>query len=345
MFRLILKTFFLFILLIYLSLQASESPELLIQDQILQEMKTQDISKSLKISSHYGQIPLYFIPNEGQVDEKALYYAKASRYTLWLTKEGLVFDSNRRLKKDHDRFHHNHSVRGGNPEDFTLERDVSRMFFLNANKEPEVVPIDQTEHGVNYFIGNDKSKWRTNIQTSKAVLYKELYRKVDLKVHGKEKQIEYDFVVKPGGEVADINFEYKDVEETRIDKNGNLIIETKFGELMHAKPVCYQMIEGGRVEIEAGFKETREKTYAFRVDNYNKKFVLIIDPMIWAYSTYFGGSDNDGANDIAVDSEGAIYITGSTESFDFPVTANAFQPTLNGGPAQQPLDAFVARLR
>lgn len=43
------------------------------------------------------------------------------------------------------------------------------------------------------------------------------------------------------------------------------------------------------------------------------------------YSTYVGGSVIDIANGIAVDSAGSAYITGTTESEDFPVTAGAFQ--------------------
>jgi hypothetical protein len=56
------------------------------------------------------------------------------------------------------------------------------------------------------------------------------------------------------------------------------------------------------------------------------------------YSTYLGGSSTDHGAAIAVDSSGAVYVTGSTYSSDFPV-ANAFQRSLGGG-----MDAFLARL-
>jgi len=337
--KLALKILFLFVLLILFSIQGSTSLEQTNQIQPNQrQIKKEELSRNLKLNPDFGKIPLYFIPNQGQVDEKALFYAKASRYTLWLTKEGLVFDSTRRTKKESTHSKRLSPEDINNHEDVKYDRDVSRLVFLNAKGSPEVIPVDDTEHNVNYFIGNDKSKWRTNIQTSQTVLYKELYPNIDLKVYGIERQIEYDFVVKPGGEVSDISFEYKDVKKTRIDKEDNLVIETRFGELKHAEPVSYQVIERRRIEVEAEFREIGERTYKFSVEEYNRDYDLIIDPLVLVYSTYLGGSSYEWGHDIAVDSEGAAYITGRTHSTDFP-TQNAYQGTKK--PVYQ--DAFVTK--
>jgi Beta-propeller repeat len=69
-------------------------------------------------------------------------------------------------------------------------------------------------------------------------------------------------------------------------------------------------------------------------------FVAQINPTGSAlvYSTYLGGSSNDYAHGIAVDSSGNAYVTGATNSTNFP-TMNPLQPANAGG-----YDAFVAQL-
>ena len=58
-----------------------------------------------------------------------------------------------------------------------------------------------------------------------------------------------------------------------------------------------------------------------------------------AYSTYLGGSQADEANAIAVDSSGRAYVTGYTQSSNFPTSTGAYQTSL--GMSTQA--AFVSR--
>jgi uncharacterized protein (TIGR03437 family) len=66
-----------------------------------------------------------------------------------------------------------------------------------------------------------------------------------------------------------------------------------------------------------------------------------------AYSTYLGGSGADQARAVAVDSQGNLWITGDTESADFPTTRGALDSRFHGEIDLGPLhygDAFVAKL-
>jgi hypothetical protein len=58
-----------------------------------------------------------------------------------------------------------------------------------------------------------------------------------------------------------------------------------------------------------------------------------------AYSTYLGGSGEDGGFSVVVDKGNNVYLAGETDSSDFPVTRGAFDTTHNGG-----FDAVVAKL-
>jgi hypothetical protein len=57
------------------------------------------------------------------------------------------------------------------------------------------------------------------------------------------------------------------------------------------------------------------------------------------YATYLGGSDTDGGSGIAVDALGNAYVTGTTQSTDFPLAGSPLQPSLHDG-----RDAFVAKI-
>jgi hypothetical protein len=71
-------------------------------------------------------------------------------------------------------------------------------------------------------------------------------------------------------------------------------------------------------------------------------FVAKLNPAASAlvFSTYLGGSLDDFANSIVIDSSQNVYVAGTTGSFDFPVSPTAFQRTFGGGA----FDAFVAKL-
>jgi hypothetical protein len=64
-----------------------------------------------------------------------------------------------------------------------------------------------------------------------------------------------------------------------------------------------------------------------------------VDGTALVYSTYLGGSAEDYAFGVAVDTSGGAYVTGYAQSSDFPTTLAAFQPSFAGGSS----DIFVTR--
>ena len=191
----------------------------------------------------------------------------------------------------------------------------------------------------NYFLGNDPDKWRTNVPHYAKVQYKDVYPGVDLVYYGNQRQLEYDLVVRPGTDPGAITLSFEGVERLRIDAQGDLVLETQDGEIRQHKPLVYQEVDGGRQEIAGAYVLSGGRQVGFQVAAYDASRPLIIDPVL-IYSTYLGDSGQDGARDIAVDSSGNIYLTGTTDSTSFP-TASPIQAAIGGGSGN---DAFVTKL-
>ncbi|MDI6794818.1 MAG: SBBP repeat-containing protein, partial [bacterium] len=271
--------------------------------------------------------------------------------------ENLLLASSKKIVFDLSRQGTEYGVRSTEEEKLSIEHLSLSLEFLGANREPEITANDLQQGKVNYLIGNDPGKWQSNIPTYKEVLYNDLYPGIDLRVYGNQRELEYDLIVSPGADPKEIIAKYDGVEGLRISEEGELLIKTAFGELKQKRPVIYQEIDGRRVKVEGKFRIQNAEcgsqkseegksafriphsafyTYGFEVAAYNPNYPLIIDPTL-AYSTYLGGGGNDYGLAIAVDSTGAAYITGYTDSTDFPTTSS--YQTDTGG-----LDAFVTKL-
>jgi hypothetical protein len=187
----------------------------------------------------------------------------------------------------------------------------------------EMMATDLQGGRFNYFIGNDPGKWRTNIPTYGAVVYKEAYPGIDVKFYGNGRQLEYDLIVQPGADPSRVKFQYQGINGLALTQAGDLAIRLPDGEsLIQKKPVVYQEIAGQRVAREGKFKilaEAGQGAYGFEVAAYDPEHQLVIDPTL-EYSSYLGGSSFDVGNGIAVDSSGCAYVTGYTYSANFPLT-------------------------
>lgn len=282
-----------------------------------QDLK-QDVKKEYggetPLKPGFADLPLYFIRNEGQYHGEALFFARTPRYTLWVTRSGLIFDS----------------LNSRSPETSPADsaRDVSKLCFIGAHREVQVASLEPQELRVNFFRGSDRRKW-TNASTSAAILYRNVYDNIDLKVYGSGKQIEYDWVVREGGDPDDIRFEYEGVRRSFINRDGDIEIHTLGGGiLLHKSPRSYQGKKGNGSEeirgvVSSRFRRMGKNRYGVKLGKYDKASPLVIDPVVLMYSTYFGGSDDDVGLGVAVDSSGMIYVTGSTYSSDFPVLGAA----------------------
>jgi hypothetical protein len=197
-----------------------------------------------------------------------------------------------------------------------------------ANPSLPVVGVEQLPGKSNYFIGNDPKQWRVGIAHYAKVKYEGVYPGIDLIYYGNQGQVEYDFVVAPGADPGAIKLAFEGMERLRVDAEGNLIVHATGGEVIQHAPAIDQEINSVKQIIPGHYVLQGKGQVGFRVAAYDRSRPLVIDPVL-IYSTFLGGSSFEEGFGIAVDAAGSAYITGLTNSADFP-TVNAFQASFAG---------------
>ncbi len=289
-------------------------------------------SSSSQVQSAMAGLPLYFIENRGQADGRSRFSLRGGGGTVHLTEGGLLFDFLRIEKTDPEQKHSQADRRQG-------RRLVVGLDFAGANPHPEIDGQVESKARFNYLIGNDRSKWVTDVPSYGEVVYRDVYPAVDLRLYDDNGLLRYDFIVRPGGRVEDIRLGFRGIDGLRLDQ-GELVAATEFGEMRQSKPVIYQETSQGRVNISGSFTVNSGFKYGFAVGAYDRARPLVIDPQVMTlgYSTFLGGGSNEQANDINWDSA-YIFVTGQTISSGFPTTTGAYDESFNSVG-----DAFVAKI-
>ena len=179
----------------------------------------------------------------------------------------------------------------------------------------------------NYFIGNDPSKWHTQVPHFSRVKMAGVYPGVDLDFYGNPRQLEYDFLVSPQANPKNIRLQIQGANRIRLDRAGNAILRTPAGEVQLKRPVSYQEIAGVRKEVESKFKLVAGRELQFELGAYDRSQPLVIDPVLLAAVSLGGttGVQQSEITDVELDATGNVYVTGYTCSTDFPSTVGPFQ--------------------
>lgn len=310
--------------------------------------------RSGSVQEVYGRLPLYFIQNEGQLGDSVKYYERGLGHSIFFSDNEILFqfaagasqpfaglqgDSRRPLRATHATEH----------GELPARISEVRMYPVLVREGVSIEGLEPQEGKVNYLIGNEPAKWKTNIPTYRSVVYREAYPGVDLKFYGSNERLEYDVIVSAGADPSQVKFAYSGVQRLSLSDDGDLHLQLPDGgTLVHKKPVAYQEINGERHEVEGAFavepfpgKGSTDGedsfVFGFKLAAYNPGYPLVIDPVL-VYSSYLGGSAGDNGHAIAVDSSGYAYVTGRTYSNTFP-TSSPLDGSFGGG-----TDVFVTKL-
>ncbi len=276
---------------------------------------TPDEATRERITDAFGKLPMRFEANRGQSDEKVKFFSRGNGYTLFLTSAEVVLSLSRQQGTGDDASATD--GRGRKTKGGWARRDVLRMNLRGAHPTPLVQGADELSVKSNYFIGNDPKKWQTEVRQYAKVKYEGVYRGIDVVYYGNQQELEYDFIVAPGASPSQIRLAFNGAKKVLIDDQGDLILRTGGGDVRQRKPFIYQEVAGERRQIEGRYARIGKHEIGFEIGEYDVTKPLVIDPII-TYSTYLGGANYDFGRGIAADNDGNAYVTGWTESINFP---------------------------
>lgn len=273
-----------------------------------------------KLAAFEGPSP-NFEENRGQFHEAVRFRRNAGGYQLYLTPSERVVAI---------------------PAEGASARAIAlRMRFLDSNPGAEITGAEPLAARSHYLAGRDPAKWRSHVRNFAAVRYHGIYPGIDEVYRAAAGGLEYDLHVTAGADPAAVRFAIEGAERAELTPDGDLVLHTEGGgRFIHRKPVAFQEIDGERRAVTASYRRISEREFGFEVADYDSSRTLVIDPVL-VYSTLVGGRFGDTwAKGVALSRCGEIYITGHTQSTEFPTTAGAFDTV--GDPSS--FMGFVSKL-
>jgi hypothetical protein len=282
------------------------------------------------------------IQNVGQFAPAARFLLKQGEQRIWLTDDALwltVPDAAAASKPQAKGLRRQ-------PASESASGTAIRFTFAGANPHPTLEPFGRLSTHVSYLIGNDRSRWYSDVPAWSGVRYHDLYPGIDLIVGDTEAGVvPWRLEARPGADLGAVALRAEGAG-TLSARQGALLLGVNGGRQVSVAAPSWSL-DGKRLQSEAALKATGADTLALLPGTRDTLAESASAPAAPAagdliYSMDIGGSVDDTGYAVAVDSTGSAYITGLTRSTDLPVTAGAYHPTNDG--TDEMADAFVAKV-
>ncbi len=208
-----------------------------------------------------------------------------------------------------------------------LELESYRMDVVlqGANGAAQKLMEEKDDYYENYFtIKGSGSGVRAN--SYRRITYKDIYPHIDWVIYSKDGQVEYDFVVHPGGRVSDIRIRYEGAAALQVNGDGSLTARTPMGAVTERAPRSFQ--SDGKI-VTSRF-QLKGNELSFDVASYQQ--ALTIDPVL-DWCSYYGGDGRgiEHMSNCMTDSFGNVYFSGLTNSTVNIATVGAHRSTFVAG--------------
>lgn len=190
-----------------------------------------------------------------------------------------------------------------------------RLSFLGTNPQARPRGIEARPECVNTYRGCNPKNWQERRTAFEAVIYESLWPGVDLLFRESAGGLRYELRVEDPAALDQVRYRWDGNTEPPAEKGGYETVSTPFGALT----ILPRLGTAARGLVSMSAAKSRSSwsgPYAAAPAR--------ADPdVVW--STYMGGHGMDRARDMAVDSQGRLFIGGESTSDNFPTTPGVFQ--------------------
>lgn len=208
------------------------------------------------------------------------------------------------------------------------------MSVAGASPRSSLEALDRMPGKANYLLGRG---FRASYDLYGRVRWRGVNPGIDVVFRGNQERLEYDFEIGAGRDPGRIRLAFDGIEAIRIDPNGDLVLGAGALRIYQPKPVAYQVVAGQRQPVDAAYWIDASNHVRFRTGAFDRGRPLVIDPQI-VFDEPFGGSGVSTAAGLARDTQGHLYVVGTTNSTDI-VTVNPAQGHLGTAPLLVTADA------
>ncbi len=286
-------------------------------------------------NTHYA-----LIENKGQWAEKVLFQSKSQGNNIWVQQHGFIYDI-----RDYSALKKAHSERISDENSDQFRGTLVGVEFLNSLEVNQVKKEKPLSYYYNYFIGNDSSKWASDVQSFQEATLVNFYPNIDLKIIDSKSEFKYELWCAPGTDYKQIQLKMKGFSSIALDKTGNLILSTDLGKITEKKPIAYQLLNGKLSAIPCKFI-LKKDLVSFELGKHDENATLIIDPIL-VFATYSGSPTDNFGMTATYGYDGSAYSGGTIFGNSYPtpdplafdVTSN-FTATYNG---LNTTDVFISK--
>ncbi|MCC7332973.1 MAG: PKD domain-containing protein, partial [Flavobacteriales bacterium] len=288
------------------------------------------LALNVAIAHNNTESEYHFTENKGQLDSRAKFHAKIHVGDIFFENNAITFDlfNAEDLDKAYKLRHSKRKKELAPNQPLMLKKSAYRMNFLNSNPNVHISKNENIGYLKNYFIGNDPSKWASDVESFKKITYNEIYAGINAEVYSENDHLKYDFIVKAGANPSNIVINYEGVSQLSLN-NGILDITLANSEVKELKPIAYQFINGNKQIVDCNFNVNGTQVSFELPQGYDNTKELVIDPVL-VFSSLTGSTADNWGFTSTYDDAGNFYGGGIAFSSGFPVSVGAYDVSFGG---------------